>query len=103
MSATFLEFLTKTVSLGMRRAIRRLVIQRFPIVLADDCRNRPEQNRQGQNAQPEGEHDNVEGLVLQQANFLKDEERVVKLELPVPTCIFLEPDVVLPVNLAIKK
>src|ERR1700693_2613640 len=78
----------------------RPVIQRFSIVFACNSRNRPEQNGQSHNAQTVEEYDLIEDLVLEQANFLKNKERIVKLELPVAVCIFFKSDMVLSVNLS---
>ena len=72
-------------------------------MLANDCRNRPEQNRQAKNTETERKHDHIEGLALQQTYFLEDKEWVVELELPIPCCIFLKTDFVLAVNFAIQK
>ena len=72
-------------------------------MLANNCRNRPEQNRQTKNTEAARKHDNIEGLALQQTYFLEDKEWVVKLELPIPCCIFLKSDFVLAVNFAIQK
>src|SRR5258707_8659087 len=72
-------------------------------MLASNCGNRPEQNGEAKNTEPEGEYDDIEGLVLEQANFLEDEERIIQLELPITVRVFLKSDMVLPVNFAIKK
>src|SRR6266404_909371 len=72
-------------------------------MLANNCRNRPEQNGEAENTEPEGEYDDIEGLVLEQANFLEDEERIIQLELPITVRVFLKSDMVLPVNFPIQE
>src|SRR6266403_6213943 len=72
-------------------------------MLANNCRNRPEQNGEAKNTEPEGEYDDIEGLVLEQANFLEDEERIIQLELPITVRVFLKSDMVLPVNFPIQE
>ena len=72
-------------------------------MLAGKRGNGPKQNGQANNTEAETEYDEIEGLALEQANFLENEKRIVHLELPIPACVFLECDMVLSVNFTIEK
>jgi hypothetical protein len=59
-------------------------------------------NGQPQNTKAKNQQTDIEELVLEQINLLKNKERIIQLELPAPCGSFFEADLVLTVNFAEK-
>jgi hypothetical protein len=65
-------------------------------VLSDNGHG-PQQNGQPQNTKSKNQQTDIEELIFEHANFLKNKERIIQLELPVPCGSFFEADVLLTV------
>src|SRR5438552_574615 len=60
-------------------AVRRSIVKLFAVVLPDNGRHGPQQYGEPQNTKSKNQQTDIEELIFEQTNFLKNKERIIQL------------------------